>query len=383
MSTYRYAMVGNIYFGPGVSKQTGEIVATEGLKKVLVITDRFLYDHGIIDGILNSLKEKEIEFDVYADVRPNPLLSNVMACLDMMKASGAEGCIGIGGGSAIDCTKATACLMTNPLPRDQYVGKDLVPNYSLPFFTIPTTAGTGSECTSGSIIVDDETGKKSGVLSKKVLSRAAIVDPELVATLPQNQTAATGMDALIHAIEAYTNMNTNELSDMWSWKAIELITKNIRQAYLKGSDMDARAGMSLGAACAGMSLLGAGCAGCHCLAYSIENKYHIVHGMANASMIPYVARFNAVAKPEKYAKIAEALGENVEGCSTMEAALKAADGLEKLNALFKIPKIHEYGVTEKDFEPFAEEALANKRLTPQNPRTLTKEDIIEIYKAAF
>ena len=381
--SYRYAMVGNIYFGAGVSRTTGEIVATEGLKKVLVVTDRFLYDNGIIKDILASLEEKGIEYKVFADVRPNPLLSNVLTCLDMIKEMGAEGCIGIGGGSAIDCTKGAAMLATNPLPRDQYIGKDLVPNYSLPFFTIPTTAGTGSECTSGSIIVDDATGKKAGVLSKKVLSRAAIVDPELVASLPQKQTAATGMDALIHAVEAYTNINATELSDMWSWKAIELISKNLRQAYLKGSDMEARSGMSLGATCAGMALLGAGCAGCHCLAYSIENKYHIVHGMANASMMPYVTRFNAIAKPEKYAKVAEALGENIQGLSAYEAALKAADAFEKLNELFKIPKIHEYGVTEDDIEAFADEAMANGRLRPQNPRTLTKEDCIAIYKAAF
>ena len=305
--SYRYAMIGNIYFGAGVSKTTGAIVKDEGLKRVLVVTDRFLYDNGIIKGILDSLDENEIEYKVFADVRPNPLLSNVMSCLELIREIDAEGCIGIGGGSAIDCCKGAAMLSTNPLPRDQYIGKDLVPNYSLPFFTIPTTAGTGSECTSGSIIVDDATGKKAGVLSKKVLSRAAIVDPELVASLPQNQTAATGMDALIHAVEAYTNINATELSDMWSWEAIKLISRSIRQAYLKGSDMDARSDMSLGAACAGMALLGAGCAGCHCLAYSIENKYHIVHGMANASMMPYVTRFNAVAKAAKYKKVAEAL----------------------------------------------------------------------------
>lgn len=381
--SYRYAMIGNIYFGAGVSKTTGAIVKDEGLKRVLVVTDRFLYDNGIIKGILDSLDENEIEYKVFADVRPNPLLSNVMSCLELIKEIDAEGCIGIGGGSAIDCCKGAAMLSTNPLPRDQYIGKDLVPNYSLPFFTIPTTAGTGSECTSGSIIVDDATGKKAGVLSKKVLSRAAIVDPELVASLPQNQTAATGMDALIHAVEAYTNINATELSDMWSWEAIKLISRSIRQAYLKGSDMDARSDMSLGAACAGMALLGAGCAGCHCLAYSIENKYHIVHGMANASMMPYVTRFNAVAKAAKYKKVAEALGENVEGLSDFEAALKAADAFEKLNELFKIPKISGYGVTEEDIEAFADEAMANKRLRPQNPRTLTKEDIIKIYKEAL
>ncbi|MBQ6385119.1 MAG: iron-containing alcohol dehydrogenase [Lachnospiraceae bacterium] len=381
--SYRYAMIGNIYFGAGVSKTTGAIVKDEGLKRVLVVTDRFLYDNGIIKGILDSLDENEIEYKVFADVRPNPLLSNVMSCLELIREIDAEGCIGIGGGSAIDCCKGAAMLSTNPLPRDQYIGKDLVPNYSLPFFTIPTTAGTGSECTSGSIIVDDATGKKAGVLSKKVLSRAAIVDPELVASLPQNQTAATGMDALIHAVEAYTNINATELSDMWSWEAIKLISRSIRQAYLKGSDMDARSDMSLGAACAGMALLGAGCAGCHCLAYSIENKYHIVHGMANASMMPYVTRFNAVAKAAKYKKVAEALGENVEGLSDYEAALKAADAFEKLNELFKIPKISGYDVTEEDIEAFADEAMANKRLRPQNPRTLTKEDIIKIYKEAL
>ena len=166
-------------------------------------------------------------------------------------------------------------------------------------------------------------------------------------------------------------------------KTIKIVRSYLLRCYRNGSDMEARSGMSLGATCAGMALLGAGCAGCHCLAYSIENKYHIVHGMANASMMPYVTRFNAIAKPEKYAKVAEALGENIQGLSAYEAALKAADAFEKLNELFKIPKIHEYGVTEDDIEAFADEAMANGRLRPQNPRTLTKEDCIAIYKAAF
>ena len=164
-------------------------------------------------------------------------MSNVMECLDLMKSFGGEGIVGVGGGSSIDCCKAVAMLMTNPLPREQYVGKDLVPNYSMPFFTVPTTSGTGSECTSGSIIVDDATGKKSGVLSKKVLATAAIVDPELVVSLPAGMTAATGMDALAHAVEAYTNINANKLSDMWSFKAIELIGRSLRRAYCKGSDI--------------------------------------------------------------------------------------------------------------------------------------------------
>lgn len=383
MKPYRYAMVRNIYFGDGVANTTGSIVATEGLKKVLVVTDKFLYENGIIDGILKSLEAEGIEYKVYPDVRPNPLMSNVLACLDMMKAFGGEGVIGVGGGSSIDCAKAVAMLMTNPLPREQYVGKDLVPNYSLPFFTVPTTSGTGSECTSGSIIVDDETGMKSGVLSKKVLATAAIVDPLLVVSLPPNMTAATGMDALSHAIEAYTNINATELSDMWSFKAIELLGKSLRKAYFKGSDVDARRDVSLAATCAGMALLGAGCAGGHCLAYAIETKYHAVHGMANASMLPHVMRFNAPANMAKYAKIAAALGENIEGLSEYDAALKAADAVQKLCDDFKIPSIKAYGVTEDDLEAFTEEAFANKRLRPQNPRDLSKADILAIYKAAL
>ena len=383
MTPFRYAQIRNIYFGDGVSKTTGSIVANEGIKKVLVVTDKFLYENGIIDGILKSLEAENIEYKVYSDVRPNPLMSNVMESLEMMKSFGGEGVIGVGGGSSIDCCKAVAMLMTNPLPRDQYVGKDLVPNYSMPFFTVPTTSGTGSECTSGSIIVDDETGKKSGVLSKKVLATAAIVDPELVLSLPAGITAATGFDALAHAIEAYTNINANELTDMWSFKAIELAGRSLRRAYFKGSDIEARRDMSLAACCAGMALLGAGCAGCHAIAYAIETKYHAVHGMANASILPHVMRFNAPSNIKKYANIARALGENIDGLSDYDAALKASDAVFKLCADLRIPGIRGYGVTEDDLDAFADEAMANKRLMPQNPRRMTKEDVLAIYKAAM
>ena len=383
MKPYRYAQVRNIYFGDGVAKTAGKIVADEGVEKVLVVTDKFLFESGMLDGVLKSLNEAEIEYMVYSDVHPNPLLSNVLACYEIMKGLGGEGVIGFGGGSSIDCAKSTALLMTNPLPLQQYVGKDLVPNNTVPIFTIPTTAGTGSEVTSGSIILFDDTGKKGGVLSKRLIATCAIVDPELSLTLPPSLTAATGMDALSHAIEAYTNVNASLQSDMWCKQAIELIGKHIRRAYFKGDDLDARRGMALAATSAGMALLGSGCAGSHAMAYSIENKYHIMHGKANASMLPAVMRFNAPAALEKYACITKLLGEDVSGLSLREAAYKASDVVQQICEDLSIPRISEYGVTEDDLVPFAGECCANARLMPQNPRKITTEDAVKIYKEVF
>ncbi|MDO5116302.1 MAG: iron-containing alcohol dehydrogenase [Synergistaceae bacterium] len=383
MKPYRYPQVRNIYFGDGVVKTTGTIVATEGVKKVLVVTDKFLFDSGILNGALKSLEEAGIEYRVYSDVHPNPLLSNVLACYEIMKELGGEGVIGFGGGSSIDCAKSTALLMTNPLPLHQYVGKDIVPNNTVPIFTIPTTAGTGSEVTSGSIILFDDTGKKGGILSKRLIATCAIVDPELLLTLPPSLTAATGMDALSHAIEAFTNINASLQSDMWCKQAISLIGKNLRRAFFKGDDIDARRGMSLAATSAGMALLGSGCAGSHAMAYSIENKYHTMHGKANASMLPAVMRFNAPAALEKYATVAELLGENISGLSMHEAAYKASEAVQKLCDDLSIPRISAYGVTEEDLEPFAQECCNNARLMAQNPRKITPEDAVKIYKDVF
>ena len=383
MKPYRYPQVKNIYFGDGVVKTLGTIVATEGVKKVLVVTDKFLFESGILDGALKSLDEAKIEYKVYSDVHPNPLKSNVLACYEMMKELGGEGVIGFGGGSSIDCAKSTALLMTNPLPLEQYVGKDIVPNNTVPIFTVPTTAGTGSEVTSGSIILFDDTGKKGGILSKRLIATCAVVDPELLLTLPPGLTAATGMDALAHAIEAYTNINASLQSDMWCRQAITLIGKHLRRAYFKGDDIDARRGMSLAATSAGMALLGAGCAGSHAMAYSIENKCHTMHGRANASMLPAVMRFNAPAALDKYAEIAVMLGENICGLSKHEAAYKASEAVQKFCDDLGMPGIRAYGVTEEDFEPFAQECCANARLMGQNPRKITPEDAVKIYKEAF
>lgn len=383
MKPYRYPQVRNIYFGDGVVKTTGTIVATEGVKKVLVVTDKFLFESGMLSGALKSLEEAEIEYRVYSDVHPNPLLSNVLACYEIMKELGGEGVIGFGGGSSIDCAKSTALLMTNPLPLQQYVGKDIVPNNTVPIFTVPTTAGTGSEVTSGSIILFDDTGKKGGILSKRLIATCAIVDPELLLTLPPTLTAATGMDALSHAIEAFTNVNASLQSDMWCKQAISLIGKNIRRAFFKGDDIDARRGMSLAATSAGMALLGSGCAGSHAMAYSIENKYHTMHGKANASMLPAVMRFNAPAALEKYAAVAGLLGENIAGLSMHEAAYKASEAVQKLCDDLSIPRIREYGVTEEDLEPFAKECCANARLMAQNPRRITPEEAVKIYREVF
>lgn len=383
MKPYRYPQVRNIYFGDGVVKTAGSIVANEGVKRLLVVTDKFLFDSGKLEGALRSLEDTNIEYKVFSDVRPNPLLSNVIACYELMKEFNGEGVMGFGGGSSIDCAKSTALLMTNPLPLQQYVGKDLVPNNTVPIFTVPTTAGTGSEVTSGSIIMFDDTGKKGGILSKRLIATCAIVDPELLLTLPPTLTAATGMDALSHSIEAFTNVNASLQSDMWCKQAISLIGKNLRRAFFKGDDIDARRGMSLAATSAGMALLGAGCAGSHAMAYSIENKYHTMHGKANASMLPAVMRFNAPAALEKYATVAELLGENITGLSQHEAAYKASEAVQKLCNDLGMPGIRAYGVTDDDLERFAQECCANTRLMGQNPRNISPEDAVKIYKEAL
>ena len=380
MKPYHYPNPRHIYCGVGVAKKIGEIVVNENLSKVVICTDSFLATHGMLDNVVKSLEEAGIEYKVFSDVRPNPLLSNVLACNALMKEFGAEGVVSVGGGSSIDCGKAAAFMMTNPEPIEQYYGVGKVKFDPVPIFSIPTTAGTGSEVTTGGIYVNDKTGMKGGIISDRVMSTAAIIDPEMVATLPPNQTAATGMDALAHAIEAYTNVNVAPQSEIWCRESVRLIGKYLRIAYSQPDNMEARLGMSQAAAYAGIALNGSGCAGNHAMAYPLENKYHVPHGFANASMLPAVIKFNGPACMEKYAEIARLLGENIDGLSMREASLKAGEAIKALCEDINIPKLRDYGMTEEDIEPFAEECCANDRLMPQNPRKIDVKDAIKIYK---
>lgn len=383
METYKFPHVGSVYCGPGVSKTTGKIVAYEHISKVLVVTDKFLLDQGIINGVLDSLRSEGISFEIFSDVRPNPLISNVLACYEIMRSTKCEAVVAIGGGSAIDCSKMVTMLMTNPLPLEQYFGVDKVPMNPYPLFAIPTTSGTGSEVTPGGIVVNDETGMKGGIVSHRMMAKAAIIDPELVLTLPPELTASTGMDALAHAVEAFTNVNVSLQSEIFCRESMRLIGKWLRIAYSQGKNMEARLGMAQAAAFAGIGNGPCGVAANHALAYPLENKYHIPHGIANAALLPAVVKFNGIASQEKYREVAVLLGENVDGLSLRDASLKAGDAIRKLSEDLNIPGLSELGVSEDDFRPFAEEALKNERLMPNNPRRVLLNDAIKIYKESF
>ena len=383
MQTYKFPHVRNVYCGPGVSKTTGSIVAFEHIHKVMVVTDKFLLEQGIIDGVLDSLKSESISYEIFSGVRPNPLISNVVDCYEMMKSTNCEAIVAVGGGSAIDCSKMAAMLMNNPLPVEQYYGLDKVPADPCPLFAIPTTSGTGSEVSPGGIVVNDATGMKGGIVSHRLMATSAIIDPELTLTLPPDLTASTGMDALAHAVEAFTNVKVSNQSEMFCREAMRLAGKWLRIAYSQGKNIEARLGMAQASTFAGIGNGPCGVAANHALAYPLENKYHIAHGVANSALLPAVVKFNGPACQEKYREVAILLGENVDGLSLRDAALKAGDAIRKLRDDLNIPGLSQLGVTEEDFLPFAEEALKNDRLMPNNPRLVLLNDAVNIYRESY
>jgi alcohol dehydrogenase class IV len=292
--------------------------------------------------------------------------------------------IGLGGGSSLDVAKGAAIMATNPGAILDYVGIDLVPNAALPKILIPTTAGTGSEVTKSLIVADERENTKKSVSSYFALSEVAMLDPMLTLTMPPEVTANTGMDALIHAIEAYVAATTTPFAQILAIEAISLIGYNLPMAYSKGNNETARYNMLLAAALAGMAFASGRLGAVHALSYVIGTDYHLSHGRSNAIMLPHVMNFNKTGNLAKFADIARALGENIEGLSMYEAADKSVESIKRLLNAVQIPyRLTQYGISQEDLPKLVEGGMKQARLFITNPRDLTEEDVTGIYKGAF
>jgi alcohol dehydrogenase class IV len=292
--------------------------------------------------------------------------------------------IGLGGGSPIDIAKTVAVMLGNQGDIADYFGVDLVPKPGVPSLIIPTTAGTGSEVTPIAILSDEEEKLKKGVVSQHLFPRVALLDPELTLGLPPAVTAATGMDALIHAIEAYTSVNATDLTDLLAARAIGLIADNLRAAYARGDNLAARAAMLEGSLLAGMAFANAGVTAVHAFAYPIGAEFHIPHGVANTLMLPAVMQFNLVGNLGKFAEVAELMGQPTEGLSLREAAEEAVEAVVQLAEDLGVPtSLGEFGVKEEHLPALAEGVMKVTRLLANNPRTLTQADAEEIYRSVL
>ena len=384
MSISYFRTAGTLVMGSGSVSQVGTEVTKLRAKKALIITDQIIVQTGLVEKILTPLKAADIEVDVIDEVVPEPPFEVLEAMAAKIKESSYDIFIGVGGGSSLDVTKVLAVMMTNEEDVRTMVGIDNIKNPGLPFILIPTTAGTGSEVTYNAIFTDTRDKVKKGIVSTYLLPNIAIIDTELTLTVPPAVTAATGMDALVHAVESYTAQRADELTDGIALQAIKLISRSLRTAVHSGKNIKAREDMAMGSLLAGISLGNAGVGAVHALAYPLGGKFKVPHGVANSLLLPYVMKYNVVANLEKFAEVAKAMGENVEGLSPREAAEKAVTAMAKLAEDIGIPSsIRDVGVTEEDIALLTEEASKIDRLLGNNPRTLTPKNIEAIYRDAY
>lgn len=376
-----FRTVPRIVMGPGALNQLADEVGALKAKKVLIVTDQGLIGAGLVKQAQAVLEKADIEYAVFGDVEADPRYEIVADCVAMIRRENADLIIGFGGGSPIDIAKVSAIMATNDGPIEQYFGIDLVPQRGLPTLIIPTTAGTGSEVTPIAILSDHTEKLKKGIVSPYLFPSAALLDPELTLGLPAHVTAATGMDALIHAIESFTSKNATSISDMLASQAMVLIADNIRTAYADGSNLTARSNMLEGSLLAGMAFCTAGVTAVHAFAYPIGAEFHIPHGVANSIMLTPVMEFNKLGSQERFAEIADFLGENTDGLSTREAADTAVEAMRTLAADLKIPDhLSEFGIEDKDIPDLAEGVMKVTRLLANNPRELSQKDAEEIYR---
>ena len=379
MAVTKFVLNETSYFGEGARSVLADEIKNRGFKKVLVVTDKSLYEVGVSKKVTNILDEAGIEYGVYHDVLPNPPISNVNAGIQMCKDIGADVIVAIGGGSSIDTAKGISIIMTNPDRSDvvSLNGVSNTKNKGLPIIALPTTAGTAAEVTINYVITDPEREIKMVCVDEHDIPIVAIVDTELMASMPKSIAASTGMDALTHAIEGYTTKAAWEMTDMFHLKAIEIIGKSLRGAV--ENTKEGREGMALGQYIAGMGFSNVGLGIAHSMAHTLGAVYDTPHGVACAMMLPIVMEFNQECTGEKYREIARALGvEGVDSMSVEEYRKAAIDAVKQLSADVGIPSKLE-AIKEEDLQFLAESAAADA-CAPGNPKDASVEDFKELFR---
>ena len=373
------------YFGAGSRKVIAEEVAKRGYKKALVVTDKDLVKFGVAAQVTDVLKAAGIPFEMFDEVKPNPTVKNVKNVIAAFKAAGADFIVAIGGGSSMDTSKAVGIIINNPEFADvtSLEGVANTKKKSVPVIALPTTAGTAAEVTINYVITDEENVKKMVCVDPNDIPTLAIIDPELMLSMPRGLTAATGMDALTHAIEGLITLGAWEMSDMFEIKAIEMIAKWLPKAVENPSDIEARDGMATAQYIAGMAFSNVGLGLVHGMAHPLGAYYDIPHGVANALLLPFVMEYNKEAAKAKYRTIAEAMGVDTSAMDDDQAAQAAVDAVKALAVKVRIPQhLSELGVPESGLPTLAQAAF-NDVCTPGNPRKAVVEEILEVYKKAF
>ena len=379
---FDFRMAGSLRMGIGARRTIGDILAEWQVRRAAVVTDPRLVETGLVDEVMCHLGQ--VETSVFGGVVSDPPMAVAAAAAEHVGACGADAVIGLGGGSSMDVAKVSAVMARHRVTIDELIGVDRVPGRGLRTILVPTTAGTGSEVSPIAVLSDTEAQLKKGVVSPHLYADVAVVDPELTVGLPPEVTAYTGLDALTHCVEVYTNKSPLPFIDTLAIEGIRLIARHLLTAIRNGSDLRARYHMALGSLYGGMCLGTVNTAGAHALAFPLGGMFHVPHGVANSLLLPHIMRFNVPAAPTRFATIAQAMGRPTAGLDDAQAAETAVEAVECMSRDAGIVRrLRDLGIPESALEPLAHAAVKVTRLLHRNPREITQADALAIYRAAY
>ena len=378
-----FTLPSTLITGAGASEQVGEQAKWLGATRALIVTDAGVAEIGYPEQVAQNLERAGITASTFSEVTPDPTLRNVLDGRRQYVDDACDLIVSIGGGSAIDCGKGIAMVLTNRGAVADYMGVDKIPNPGAPLIAIPTTGGTGSEVSKVTVITDTDRNVKMMLSSPCLLAAVALVDPMLSLTTPPHLTAAVGVDALTHAIEAYISKRAQPITDALALKAVAMISGSLRQAWADGENVPARTDMMIGASLAGMAFSNSSVALVHGMSRPIGAYFHIHHGLSNSVLLREVMAFSVVGAPERFADIARAMGEPIDGLSPMRQADAAIAAVDRLVTDIQMPRLGEIGIDRDRFadvvEQMAEDALESGS-PANNPRQATAEDIVALYR---
>ena len=379
-----FRVPGQIVLGAGAAEAVGAEAKRLGATHAFVVSDPNLQKLGVTDRIVASLAAQGVPSTVYGEVEFEPSIQSLAPAVAGARATGCDLVVGLGGGSTLDTAKAVALLTRNAGQAEEYLGIGLAKQRGVASILMPTTAGTGAEITPNALFYIPASREKKAIVSPHIIPDVAIVDSRLTLTVPPAVTAATGLDALSHAVESYTSLNASPLTDLYALEAIRLIGMHLRTAVANGNDLEARDGMARASFYAGVGIGNAGTNIVHALAYPLQGQHRVTHGVANSLLLPYGMEFNALSNLTKFAVVAEALGEPIEGLSFRAAAARSAEACRMLSQDVGIPqKMSEVGIRAEHIQDMVEGAMRMTRLLVNNPRQVRSEDARAIFENAL
>ncbi len=386
LGVYTFQCPKRIIFGNGAVNQYGAEVKRLNGKYPLIVTDKGVVGAGLIDKLKASLEKEKVKYEIYDGSLPDAPIRTIEEALGMVKKNKHDSIIGFGGGSSIDTAKVVSMMATAEKDIMHCFGLETVEKPGLPKILTPTTAGTGSELSFSFICYHEKTGDKRTGYTPFAFADVAIVDPTLTLTMPPKLTAETGIDALSHALECYVTAKSNPFSEMFSYKGVQTICKYIRRAYAKGQDdLEARYFMCLGVHLGTLGIRSSGLGACHAIPFPPAVKHHLSHGLSIAILLPYVMEYNLIGNLEKYANLAQAMGERIEGLSVFDAAYRSLEAIKRLLQDLSLPsRLRDIGAKKEDFQTFSETAIKlYSHHIKNNPRDMGVDNIEQIYESAW